>query len=347
MILSTRGVRVIAIRVRLADIAEEARVSVCTVSRVLNNTYLNKVSDATRHRVLDAAKKLNYRPNLNARALVGQKTFIIGVIVVDLVGSFMSEVVQAVQSAAEEDDYSLLIYSTQADPKREEKYLRILQSKGADGILYTPGSCFDLVNKLYASGLPIVQMCNAMPQLKFPFVDVDHEQGAFKAVTHLFELGHRRIGHLSGLWPTDSHGAKRAYGYRHALTEFDVPIDPDLELYTGYTFEGGYEGMQRLLDLPDRPTAVFACSDMTAWGAMRAAKERGLSIPGDVSIIGFDDLSIAGYFDVPLTTMGQPKGQIGRTAYGKLSRMIHNKPTESSVIAPEFVMRDSVSAIVS
>lgn len=331
-------------RVRLADIAAEAKVSVCTVSRVLNDTYRHKVSDRTRQRVLAAAEKLNYRPNLNARALVRRKTLMIGVILTDLVGSFMAEVVQAVQSAAEEDDYSLLVYSTESDPKREKKYLRVLQSKGADGILYRPGECFDLVNDLYEAGLPIVQMCNSMPQLKCPYVDVDHEQGAFQAVSHLIEMGHRRIGHLSGVWPTDSHGNKRALGYRHALASAGIEYDPDFEVYSGYTFEGGYDSFLKLMRLEDRPTAIFSCSDLAAWGAMRAAHEIGLRVPQDVSIVGFDDLTIAKYFDVPLTTVAQPKETLGRTAYRTLMKLIRDETPQSSVIAPELVIRQSTDA---
>ena len=187
--------------VSLKDVAREAGVSVCTVSRVINNTYRHKVSDATRKRVYDAMKKLNYEPNLNARGLVKKRTHLIGLLVSRLVVSFVSEIVQGIQDEADKHNYSILFYSTYNDVVKEKACFEALRRKRVDGIIYMPGAadfCTSEDGKRYlqsiiSQGTKIVQMCSNYPQFDTPYVIVDNEAGGYTATMYLVSLGHTRL----------------------------------------------------------------------------------------------------------------------------------------------------------
>jgi len=326
----------------LRDIAKEAGVSICTVSRVLNNPKAIQVRDETRRRVLGAAQRLSYRPNIMARGLVKKRTNLIGVVVPSLTNSFLSETVQGIQDIAEELSCSVLLYTHRYNPAKEAEYLQVLRDKGVDGIIWMPmfESNIPLALELEKE-IPIVQIHTAFKSLTSPYVTAEHEKGAYLATEHLIKLGHHRVAHF-GL-SDDIHGKLRHLGYMRALTEYQIPYDPQLVFEAGYDWHNGYAAAQELLKLPAdlRPTAVFCCGDMTAWGAVESFKKAGLAVPEEMAVVGFDDLAIAAWMEVPLTTIALPKADTGRVAMAKLDEKIRTGETESVCLDVRLVIRES------
>jgi LacI family repressor for deo operon, udp, cdd, tsx, nupC, and nupG len=336
--------------VSLKDVAEEAGVSVCTVSRVINNTYRHRVSDATRERVLSVIEKLNYEPNVSARALARKQTFLIGLLVSKLAASFMAEIVQGIQDEADKSDYSLLFYSTGDDVAKEKACFEALRRKRADGIIYMAGaSSFcgshegtKYLNELTGRGIKMVQLCSNHPQLSSPYVLVDNEAGGYMATKHLLDLGHTRIAHFHE--HTTREGQERYHGYKLALDVAGVPCVPELVERCSFDWRSGYGAMERLLNGANPPTAVFACDDMSAWGATQAAIDRGVRVPEDVAIVGYDDLAIAEFMPTGLTTIHQPKGDLGAAAVKLLLKQIDGQQSSNIVLQPELVVRQSCGA---
>ncbi|MCL4514936.1 MAG: LacI family transcriptional regulator [Firmicutes bacterium] len=219
----------------MKDIAREAGVSICTVSRVLNAKQIEKVSEKTRNRVLEIAERLNYRPNILARGLVLKRTSLLGLVVPHVMTSFLPEAIQGIQDEAEEYGYSVLLYTTRGRPEKEALYLQLLRDKGVDGIIWLP--TFDdnvgLVRKLEQE-VPIVQIYSAIRGLKSCRIVVDHEAGGEMATEYLIRLGHRRIAHLSALESGDTHGRQRMAGYRKTLDKHGIPFDADLVSESSY-----------------------------------------------------------------------------------------------------------------
>ncbi|MCL4514952.1 MAG: LacI family transcriptional regulator [Firmicutes bacterium] len=329
----------------LKDIAKEAGVSVCTVSRVLNNPKSIQVRDETRRRVLVAAQRLNYRPNIMARGLVKKRTNLIGVVVSSLTNSFLSETVQGIQDVAEELGCSVLLYTHRHNPAKEAEYLQVLRDKGVDGIIWMPvfESNLPLALELEKE-IPLIQIHTAFKSLTSPYVTAEHEKGAYLATEHLIKLGHRRIAHF-GI-SNDTHGKLRHLGYLRALTEYQIPYDPRLVFEAGYDWHGGYASAREFLKLPvdQRPTAVFCCGDLAAWGAIQCFKKAGLEVPEDVAVVGFDDLTITPWMEVPLTTIALPKVETGRVAMGKLDEKIQTGEAESVCLDVRLIIRESSRA---
>ncbi|MCK9222121.1 MAG: LacI family transcriptional regulator [Limnochordia bacterium] len=336
--------------VSLKDVAQEAGVSVCTVSRVINNTYRHKVSDATRKKVYAAMRKLNYEPNLNARALVKKRTFLIGLLVSRLVVSFVSDIVQGIQDEADKHNCSILFYSTYNDVVKEKACFEALQRKRVDGIIYMPGAadfCTSNEGKRYlqtviSEGARIVQMCSNYPQIDTPYVVVDNEAGGYVATRHLASLGHTRIAHFHESATRD--GQERYHGYVLALEGAGIPCDTELVRPCRYDWRSGYEAMQQLLALSNPPTAVVACDDMSAWGAMQATLDYGLKVPDDVAIVGYDDVTVAELLPAALTTIHHPKEDLGALTFKMLLRHIDGKPPLNYVLKPELIVRQSCGA---
>ena len=334
--------------VTVKDVAREAGVSICTVSRVLNGTHTEKVSEKTRNRVLEIAERLDYHPNILARGLVLKRTSLLGLVVPHVMSSFLPEAIQGIQDEAEEYGYSVLVYTTRGRPDKEAAYLQLLRDKHVDGIIWLPTfhDNVSLVKRLERE-VPIVQIYSAVPGLKSCHIVVDHEAGGQMATEHLVRLGHHRIAHLSALESGDTHGKQRMAGYRKALARHGIPFDASLVAESSYKWEGGYEAAIRLFTnaagrvRDDRPTAVFACCDMAAIGAMRAIRELGLRVPHDVAVVGFDDLEISEIVDIPLTTVSQPKYEIGRVAMSVLQSKIETGKGRDVVMDIKLVVRES------
>jgi LacI family transcriptional regulator len=292
----------------MQDIAKAAGVSRTAVSFVLNNTPDSNIPATTRQRILQIAHELNYTPNAIALNLARGKAMTIGLIVRQTaaqmsIDPFIDQLMFGITRVIEAHGYHLLIHAVDPSASGSQTYVELVRTRKVDALLITSPMANDPeIKMLRDEGTPIV--VNGAPKLiDVPSVDVNNIEGAYTAVMHLLELGHRRIGHISNAPFTYTSSIDRLQGYRQALDEMDVAFDEALVHEGGFTHDSGAAPMRALLDLPAPPTAVFIGSDMVALGAIGAIHARGLRIPEDISIVGFDDLMFAQYLQPPLTTI--------------------------------------------
>jgi len=297
-------------------------VSVNTVSRALAGKP--DVSLETRTRVLEVAERLGYRPNRLARGLRSNKTFAIGVIVTDIANPFFAELVKGVEEAARQNGYSIILEDTGEDPEKEARAIQVMLAERVDGLLLTPvQSKKETVEEVLKSKFPLVLMGRYFPDLEAPYIVSDDFQGAILATKHLIELGHRKIAHVAG--PLHISSAQdRLSGYKRALKEHGIPAREEFILTGAVTLRDGYAAGQELLKLKRLPTAVFAYSDLVAIGLMQALMEEEVEIPGDVSLVGYDDIEFSAYTKVPLTTVRIPKRTLGQRAVEMLLEILRD-----------------------
>jgi LacI family transcriptional regulator len=326
------------------DVARQAGVSVGTVSRFLSgNGYVGKDSKT---RIQSAIEELNYSPSSVARSLKIKRTRLMGVVVSDLMNPFVPEVARGIQDRADEAEYCAVIYSTDNIGHREVKALNTLKDRQVDGfIVMAPDSAEGnkTLLKLHSEGVPIVLIGRNIVPAVIDRVTTDTFLGAILAVRHLAEQGHKRIAYFGG----DSArfiAAGRRQGYLSGLTQAGLRQDSALIIETDLTREGGVQAMRELLKFPNRPTALFAVNDTVALGAIQEAHRQGLVVPGDLSVVGFDDIALAAYGQPALTTIAQPKLAMGRLAVELLLARIEqrNQGGPQEVRLPcELVVRDS------
>jgi len=279
------------LKVTIYDVAKVAKVSIATVSKVINQT--GSISEKTRNRVLKVMEDLNYKPSVVASALTGKRTNTVGLLIPDLANPFFAEIARSVEDRGHEAGFNLMICSTDNDPDKESEYISLMRRKSVDGIILASGLISDTaVKQLIDHQIPVAVIARDLPVLAVNAVLVDDFAGGYMAASHLLSLGHRRIGVVAEDLRLLS-SQERVRGYRHALEEAGVAIDDGLVRVSDFTIEGGRRAALELLQLPDRPTALFACNDLLAIGAMRAAKELGLAIPEDLSVVGFDNTILA------------------------------------------------------
>ena len=310
------------------DVAKLAHVSRTTVSFILNNVPDVSIGAATRKRVLDAAKKLNYSPNVAGKKLVSGKSFTIGLVLCQspeqiFTDAFLPQVILGVEQAAIQQGFHVLLKPV--DPKDTGGYARLIAENHVDGILLSGPRQDDMaLMNLHQQRVPILLM-GQLPETDIPFVDVNTTAGAELAVNHLIEHGHRYIGIITNA-PLDYTSAQqRRDGYLQALEKAGLPIDQTLIKEGNYTPASGFEAMKTLLQATPRPTAVFVASDVVAMGAMLAIKEAGLQIPEDMAVVGFDDIPLAEYYDPPLTTIRLPAFSLGLAGGERLIRIIQGE----------------------
>jgi LacI family transcriptional regulator len=294
------------------DVARRAGVSTSTVSHVLNGTRV--VSAELRERVLAAARELHYEPNAVARSLKIKRSNALGLIISDIGNPFFTAVVRGVEDVANARGYTLILGNTDEDPAKEEAYLRALTARRVDGLILAPaGEPNEYLGRLVRTGFPLVFLDREIPGLPIPSVLLDSIVAAHVAVRHLVRLGHTRIAMVAGRGRISST-MDRIDGYRQALAEAGIPFDASLLVSGGSRTEEARAAMLRLLDLDPRPSAVFVANNLMTIGAVDAIQGRGLEIPRDVALVGFDDFSWAGVFRPRLTTIAQPTYELGRTA---------------------------------
>jgi len=323
------------------DVARHARVSVFTVSAVVNKN--GNVSPTLRRRVEAAVQKLNYRPNLLARGLVMRQTHTIGIVVRDIVNPFFPLLVRGAEDAAQKAGYSVLLCNSDDQREKEEQYLELLLSKRVDGILLNkaPGNLSASRRNLLAeSRVPVVSLMRTSPDLKGDAVVTDDEKGAFEAVSHLARVGHRQIALVSGPLSV-SNGKARWRGFRKALQASGLQYEPDLVIEGDYHIDSGYRA--GLFLLPRRPDAVFVANYLMTVGLMKAADEIGLRCPEDFGLASFDDYPWLSCFRPRLTTVELPKYEIGATAVQILLERISGKRIRRSLVKlmPELHVRES------
>lgn len=288
-----------------------AGVSPTTVSRTLNDPSL--VDPATARRVLEAVQSKGYYPNTHARSLVSGKSRMVGIIVSDITNPFFPEIVQGFEEAAMAKGYDILIGSTGYDLGRMAHCVRRMLERKVDGVvIMTSEMDSHLVDQFSHREVRMVFLDVGRPGAGISNIVVDYSMGIGEAADHLYELGHRRIGFVSGPPQLKSAQIRRS-AFLSSLRHYQ--LSEDLVVEGDHRVAGGLDAMNRLLSLPDPPTAVLASNDLTAVGMMRAMRKAGLRVPEDISIVGFDDIGLAEFTDPPLTTVRLPRRQIAECAF--------------------------------
>lgn len=337
----------------LSDIAEAVGVATMTVSRVVSGD--GYVSEETREKVLKAIKELNYRRNGLARSLKRQFTETVGLVLGDISNPYSTELARAVRETLLEQGFNLFICISESGAKEDVIAFESLANHSVDGIIVATRSneAGDrYLSDLVETNVPVVAIGRDLAHINIDFVSPDNLKGGFDATQHLIDLGHKRIAFIGANLRTGSN-LKRLQGYIDALKQHGIPVDERLITgrsegiadEVGYsTEEIGFEGMKRLLSLPEPPTAVFARNDFTAIGAMRAINEAGLKIPSDIAIVGFDDIPLAARMSPSLTTVRQPMRAEGQIAAAMLLERITGKANISRrerILDCELIVRES------
>jgi LacI family transcriptional regulator len=325
----------------IREVAERANVSVTTVSHVINETRF--VSDALRERVHRAMDELGYQPNVLARSLRRGRTHTLGLILPDSANPFFAEIGRSIEDCAFEQGYSLILCNTEGNLDRERIYIQLLSRRQVDGIIIVAAG--DRANSLDSSlevKLPLVLVDRNLPGVHIDAVLIDNREGGYSATRHLIDHGHRRIGCITG--PTYlTPSAERVAGYSDALVEAGLQCDEELLQPGDFHPESGRLAAREFLNLAQPPTAIFTCNDLMAIGALRAAEERGLRVPDDLAVVGFDDIELATYTAPPLSTIAQPKKELGELAIRLLLDRILKKPSSPryEVLRPKLIIRQS------
>lgn len=318
-------------RLDIRTVATAAGVSVATVSRVMNK--LPSVDAQLSKRVWEAVHKLGYVPNTQARALVSGRSKLLGVLISDITNPFFPELIQGFEDKAIDIGYETLIGSTNHDLHRMQHCVQRMLERQVEGVaVMTFGLEEPLLERLSSEGIPMVFVDVAPRKKNVSIIHVDYEQGIRQAVQHLAALGHRRIGYITG--PPRLHSAQaRLKAFLTATERIGIRV-PEVCIFHGdHTAEGGSRGMEHLLSLKQRPTAVMCSNDVSALGAMRAIARAGLSIPGDISLVGFDDIKIAEYVLPPLTTIRMSGRDIAASAvYALLNPGFPPKQVETTLV---------------
>ena len=332
--------------VTLADIARELGVSKMTVSRAINNNPL--ISPETRLRVLEVARRMNYQPNQHARALATNRSYLIGVVVPDLMNLYFAEVARAIESIARPAGFQLLICSTDEDPTREIGEVEVLLQR-TDGLIISSvlaPTDTGAYRKMMKDGAKIVLVDRTMRNLRCPVVATDNVQVGRIATEHLIKLGHARIGHLSG--DASSVSTDRLEGYKRALGEHGLLLDKSLIKPCGLLESDGYLAITKWLAQGDIPEAIFAVNDPAAIGGMKALEEAGVRIGKDVAIVGAGNIHYGDMLRVPLTTVSWSRAEMGQQAARLLFRAMAGEslPAKDRNVSlpPELIVRNSCGA---
>jgi len=315
-------------RVTIREIADLAGVSIATVSRVLNGR--GDVADDTRELVTRVIREHGYTANRSARSLSAGRTGLVGVLVPLVYPAYFSAILSGAAEALHEQDLRVVLSPTGHEHDREVSLLDRLMHGLTDGALIVlPEESSDELERLIGQGYRFVVVDPRLPlDQRIPAVSAAHASGADQAMRHLLDLGHRRIAAITGPsgWVATED---RRRGYHSALAGAGILPDPELEVTADFEIEPGREAAAHLLDLPDPPTAIFAFNDNLAIGAVQAARERGLRVPADLSVVGFDDVEHATIVSPTLTTVRQPLAEMGRTAVSLLIRLLERQRFET------------------
>lgn len=329
-----------------ADVARRAGVSIMTVSRVVNGS--SKVRGETREKVLQAIRELSYYPNAAARALNRNRTNVIEVVIPHedyfFSSEYFSELLFGIEKVVRERQYNL-IFNTY-DLVKQVDYAALYKQRKVDGLMIVAPAMSDRrLGDLHAEGVPFVLINGRSDEQPLSYVDVDNERGAALAVEYLLDLGHRRIGIVTGgSLVINAHDRLR--GYVGALSRRGIAVREDWIYHGNWSEDSGFAGLQHFLGLKERPTALFCCNDLMAIGAVRAAADRGMDVPGELSVVGFDDIRLASYVTPRLTTVRQPLDQVGSSAARIMLELLGDSSwrRRQIVLQPELVIRASCAA---
>ncbi|GAB4481147.1 MAG: substrate-binding domain-containing protein [Anaerolineae bacterium] len=324
------------------DIAERAGVSISTVSRVLTGNAF--VAEDKRQAVLKAAEELNYRPNVFAQALASGQSYIIGVLTQNLGNPFFESIMSGILQGMEGSEYSLIFSDGLYQPEVEKKALQTLLGRQVDGLIVLGGRVPEEYLYDIAEHLPLIMVGRNLAELREQCLSMDQVEGGYKATKYLIDMGHRHIAHITGI--TYHHDAvDRLKGYKQALADAGIEIDPALIVEGSFQERSGVLAVEALLARGKPFSAIFASNDQMAYGASLALWRRGIRVPEDVSIIGYDDHPSAAYVVPPLTTIQQPAQEMGQAAARAILRALQGEPFELPEIPVKLIVRESVARV--
>ena len=332
--------------VTIRDVARRANVSTATVSRALANP--DRVAEATRAAVFRAISETGFTPNASARSLRARSTKMVLALLPGIGNSFYTPILNAVEEVLSLAGYGMIMGDTRMDHVREAHYDALVRAGQVDGVMLLTGRLPHPDFAALDATVPITLICNDIPgRHSLPVIEIENQESAHSVVDYLLSLGHRRIGHAIG--PLDNVEAEyRLNGYRAGLAANGLPIDETIIWPGAFNFDAGVAVAQKFLAHPDPPTAMFTANDEMALGFIRVIKDAGLRVPEDVSVVGFDDIEYARYFDPALTTMHQPRAELGRLA----AETIVARMSGSERVVPlrtrlpcKLVVRDSARAL--
>ncbi len=331
-----------AVAITIYDIAEQADVSIATVSRVFNNSP--RVSDATRARVEKVAGALGYRPHAMAQGLARRSTNLVSAVIPVLTNYFYMEILRGVQDALTASDFDLIVYTAATPEEADGQLTRALQRGRSEGLfVFSTPLNEERRRRLFSARQAVVLVDAEHPD--FESILVDNFEGGVRATRHLLELGHRHVAHIT-VRPEPLPARARREGYEHAMREagLETHIVASDKRPIGFCEESGYEAMRVLLESSERPEAVFVASDVQALGALCAMQDAGLSAPADMAIVGFDDIKVSAY--ARLTTLRQPMYEMGTLAVERLLAHLNDPelPAQRHLFVPGLVCRASSSA---
>ncbi len=335
--------------VTIADIAKEAGVSISTVSRVINNT--KPVSPELRERVYQIIEKNHFTPNALAQSMITKKTNIVGVVVPDISNAVFGALTKGINSACSKKGYTIMVCESGGEFERELRLLNILEERQIDGVLFAGVDVNrELVGAMEKKDYPVVLVTQAASAGNSPIDTVMHNnvQAMYDSVMFLYQNGHKKIAYLGGPEYDYSSGQKRLEGYKKALRELGITVPYSYIEQVQFTFQGGYEGMKRIYEENGvLPTAVVAGSDLIAIGAIQFLNSQGVSVPDDISVIGFDDLEYATYFRPELSTVRIPYFEEGEKAAKKLLQCMNGSKTKASIqyVPHKIIRRGTVKVL--
>lgn len=325
---------------KMSDVARIANVSPATVSRVMRHP--NLVSKETRDKVLDVIKQLNYQPHMIASQFRTQETKTILVIIPDITDPFFSTVLRGIEHTAANNGYKVIIGDTENNAVREKEFIDLLFQKQVDGMVLLTARLDESNLVKLSSQFPMVLACEYSEGLDVPTVSIDNISASRKITEHLINIGHRDIAHITG--PMDVILSRdRLRGYKQALLTHNINVNSAYIQEARFGITSGYSQMIKLLSLEQPPTAVFVFNDEMAIGAIKAIKDSGMSVPGDIAVVGFDNLEISSILEPSITTINQPKYEIGKKAMLLLMSLMNgeNLSKRKLVLQDELVVRES------
>lgn len=326
----------------IKDVAREAGVSIATVSRVLND--IDVVNEDTKKKVLDAIKKLGYRPNIVARSLKTQKTKTIGILVPDISSGFYPEIVRGAEDVANIYDYNVILCNSDFDSEKEKEYLRVLKEKMVDGVIYMSSSLqdeiLDIINEL---DLKTVLVETNDKEGTLPSVTIDNIKATYEATNYLLNKDLKNIAFAGVKKDTMNAWGDRYIGYENALTDKSMKIDEELVFTGNLKVKTGYDAVEKFESLNKKYDAVVCASDEIAMGVINGLREHGKNVPEDVSVIGFNDNAVASVFYPKITTINQPSYDMGSVAMRMLIKLLNKKEIDEAqyVLDYSLVERDS------
>ncbi|OEH91795.1 catabolite control protein A [Bacillus solimangrovi] len=317
--------------ITIYDVAREANVSMATVSRVVNGNP--NVKPSTRKKVLEAIDQLGYRPNAVARGLASKKTTTVGVIIPDISSIFFAELARGIEDIATMYKYNIILSNSDQNKEKELHLLNTMLGKQVDGIVYMGGNITqEHVEEFKKSPVPIVLAATMEKNEEVPSVNINYEEAAFSAVQSLIEKGHKRVAFVAGPVNDAISSEMKLVGYKRALENAGIAFDDNLVSHADYTYDSGLESAQNFLELDDKPTAIFVATDEMALGVIHGVQDRGINIPEEIEVIGFDNTRLAVMVRPQLSTVVQPMYDIGAVAMRLLTKYMNKENVEEHIV---------------